>query len=194
MGERTDITDKLVHFTSGKDFEEASGRLRLIIDERRLSGGGEKIRGGYRCVCFTEAPLTSLPHGLVNPRAYSLYSPFGILFEKKWIFDKGGRPVIYQPDVEFDLLPESIRWRHVRYEPDTIDFTWEREWRIKCDYLDFTPEVACIVVPSKEWADWLVAEHDAEQDFLVLQYSQVLDEQLAEQYREEFGWRISVLS
>lgn len=102
--------------------------------------------------------------------------------------------MIYQPDVEFDLLPESIRWRHVRYEPDTIDFTWEREWRIKCDYLDFTPEVACIVVPSKEWADWLVAEHDAEQDFLVLQYSQVLDEQLAEQYREEFGWRISVLS
>jgi hypothetical protein len=47
-----------------------------------LVGGGTKIRGGYDCVRFTEAPLASLGQGLVNPSVYSRYFPFGIMFEK----------------------------------------------------------------------------------------------------------------
>lgn len=193
MEPRPDITDKLVHFTSGASDDEAFGRLRQIIAEQRLVGSGTKIRGNYRCVCFTEAPLTSLQHGLVNPSAYSRYSPFGGLFEKQWVFDQGGRPVIYQPDAEFGQLPEPLRWRHVRYEPGAIDFTWEREWRVQCDELHFKPNVAGIVVPAKDWADALIAEHDAQQDFEVYQYSQIMDELLAEQYRDGFPWRIFVL-
>lgn len=193
MDPRPDISDKLVHFTSGANQHEAFDRLHQIVADRRLLGSGAKIRGGYRCVCFTEAPLTSLGHGLVNPSAFSRYSPFGILFEKRWVFEQGGRPVIYQPESEYDVLPEALRWRHTRYEPGIVDFTWEREWRIRCDHLSFTLDVAGIVVPSKEWAERLIAEHDAEQGFRVLQYSQVMDELLAEQYRQEFGWRIYVL-
>jgi hypothetical protein len=51
---------------------------------------------------------------------------FGLMFEKNWIFDRGGRPVIYQPESELDLLPENLRWRDVRFEPTgdkVIDFT-----------------------------------------------------------------------
>jgi hypothetical protein len=115
------------------------------------------------------------------------------MFEKSWLFAYGGRPVIYQSEAEFDALPETHRWRHVRYEPEDVDFTWEREWRIPREELHFTPNDACLVLPNKEWADVLVAEHHADEDFKVLQYRQIMDEFIAEQYREDFPWRISLL-
>lgn len=190
---RPDISDKLVHFTSGSSYDDAFDDLRQIIAERRLIGSGDKIRDNYQCVCFTEAPLTSLQYGLVKPSAYSRYSPFGLLLEKKWLFDQGGRPVIYQPESDFPLLHERLRWRHMCYEPGVIDFTWEREWRIQCAELSFESNDVGIVVPDRVWADLLIAEHDAQQDFVVYQYSQIMDELLAEQYRDHFPWRIYVL-
>jgi len=192
-GLRPDISDHVVHFTSDASTELAFKRFRSIISEGRLIGGTSMIRGGYSCVCFSEAPLASLEHGLVNPSAYSRYSPFGIMFEKSWLFAYGGRPVIYESHAEFDALPESHRWRHVRYEPDPVDFTWEREWRIRCSELHFAPSDAFLVVPDREWADRLIAEHDADESFRVLQYSQVMDEFLAEQYRDDFPWRVAYL-
>lgn len=193
MSPRQDISDNLIHFTSGGNEEEAYQRLCTIVRERRIIGTSEKIKGRYRCICFSEAPLASLSGGLVNPDAYSRYSPFGIMFEKRWIFEHGGRPVIYQADAEFNLLPESMKWRHVRYEPNRanpIDFTWEREWRIQCDSLEFNPSVAAIVALNTEWAQRMKDEHEAEQDFIVLMYREAFDEDLAEFYREEFPWRI----
>jgi len=64
------------------------------------------------------------------------------MFPKSWVYDRGGRPVIYGPWSDFGILPEELRWRHVRYEPtgeQVIDFTWEREWRMRCDELPFSP-------------------------------------------------------
>lgn len=196
MSNRKDISDKLVHFTKGDNNEEAFQRLLRIMKERRIVGTREKIKGEYKCVCFTEAPLMSLKDGLVNPDAYSRYSPFGVLFDKRWIFVKGGRPVIYQADEEFDLLPESHKWRHVRYEPnrdEPIDFAWEREWRIQCEFLQLDPSVAVIVVPSGDWAERMKIEHELEQDNEVFEYSQIFDEIIAEQFREDFEWRIYAL-
>lgn len=193
MTPRSDISKKLAHFTSGTSLEDAYDRLQSIITERRLRGSGEKIRGGFFCVCFTEAPLPSLQHGLVNPLAYSRYSPFGIIFDKQWIFERGGRPVIYQSDAEFDDLPDSMKWRHVRYEPlanPPIDFTWEREWRLRSNSVQFSPSDTGIIVPDRSWAERIGRDHEGEQEFLVQMYSQVLDEILAEQYREAFPWRI----
>jgi len=193
MPARPDISDNLTHFTSGATLAGAYERLGSIVAERRLVGSGEKIRGGWPCICFTEAPLTSLSTGLVNPKAYSRYSPFGVIFDKSWIFQAGGRPVIYQPDAEFEGLPEDIRWRHMRYEPGIVDFTWEREWRVRRDQLQFDPSIAAIVVPNHEWAARLVEDHEGQQNLIVLEYAQVIDGNLAEQYREGFPWRIFVL-
>jgi hypothetical protein len=190
---RADISDKLVHFTNGENQEEAYDRLASIVSDMRISGSSNLIRGSYICVCFTEAPLVSMRNGLVNPHAYTRYSPFGIMFQKRWIFKRGGRPVIYQPDAEYDLLPEEMRWRHVRYEPDNIDFTWEREWRMKCDYLDFDPSKAVIVVPNDNWAQRMIDEHETEQDYRVQEYSLIFDEDIARSYREGFPWRIYTL-
>jgi hypothetical protein len=115
------------------------------------------------------------------------------MFEKKWIFKKGGRPVIYQSDGEFQELPDRMKWRHARYEPHgnpPIDFTWEREWRINSE-LEFGPDTGAIVVPDVKWVERLVQEHEAQQDYQVLQYSTIMDEGLAEMYRDQFPWRVT---
>src|SRR5579864_6616781 len=166
MSLRTDISDKLIHFTKGDSSNEAFGTLRKIIDERRLVAGNYMIRGGYRCVCFTEAPLVALAAGFVNGPSVSRYAPFGLMFDKASVFAAGGRPVIYQPESEFGVLPAEIGWRHVRYEPsgeNPIDFTWEREWRVPGD-LVFAAEEAVIVLPDGEWSDYLLDIHRYEQD------------------------------
>jgi hypothetical protein len=189
---RADISGQLVHFTSGADDEEAYGRLCAILDQRRLIGGNGMIRGGFVCVCFTEAPLASLPDGLVNPAVYSRYKPFGVMFDKAWVFAQGGRPVIYQSDAEFDALPEAVRWRHVRYEPiavPPIDFTWEREWRLRVDELAFEPVHSTLVLPDQAWLDRLRDGFDEQQAWRVEQYAQIVGPDVAAALREEFTWQ-----
>jgi hypothetical protein len=194
MTARIDISDKLIHFTRGESDTDAFNRLRQIVSEGVLRGNGAKIRGEHSCVCFSEAPLSALGNGLLNHRAFSPYSCFGIVIEKKWLYSKGGRPVIYQSGEEYEELPESLRWRHVRYEPGEYDFTWEREWRIHCQELPFHSGIAGLIVPSMEWTRQLEGEHESEQDLQQLMYSQIMDEELAMQYRDEFPWRICVLN
>ena len=108
---RSDLSPSLIHFTKGETSAEAFGRLRKILTERRLLGGNGHIKGGYKCVCFSEAPLAVL-----TEKFYQRYSSFGIMVSKEWLFARGGRPVIYQTEQKFGDLPESHRWRHVLYE------------------------------------------------------------------------------
>lgn len=193
MAARPDISDKVIHFTSADAYGDALGRLMHIIGEGCLHAGNGKIKGGYRCVCFTEAPLPALAGGLVNSDAFSRYSPYGLMFEKAWLYAQGGRPVIYQPDSEFDALPEPLRWRHVRYEPEAapaIDFTWEREWRIRCDALPFSPAEAVIVVPDDEAEQVIRQAWDIAQDLEAESYSQVMEHALVQMMRAEFPWRV----
>lgn len=181
------MSDFLIHFTSGDSLEDAFDRFRTIVAECRLLGGTGMIRGGYRCVCFSEAPLP-LPNGLVNPDFYSRYSPFGLMFRKAWIFGQGGRPVIYQSGAEFDSLPEYLKWRHVCYEPPRIDFTWEREWRIFCSELQFDPSVAYLVMPSQSYLNALISDHEAREEAKWYPYSQVLAEDELRAYWTDFPW------
>lgn len=190
---RSDISDKLIHFTSGVTTEDAFARFQEIVDQRRLIAGNAKIRGRFHCVCFTEAPLASLREGLVNRNAYSRYSPFGVLFEKAYIFRNGGRPVIYQSDAEYDQMPDSLKWRHVRYEPNAdppVDFSWEREWRIRTNALPFEPALAGLVVPDGDWLQRLAEAHDEQQAWRVHEYAMVLNHTLAELHREPFEWDV----
>lgn len=193
MARRFDISDKLIHFTGGECVDDAFTRLRAIIREGRLIGSSRMIRGGYRCVSFTEAPFPAFAPGFIREFPFTRYSQFGLMFEKNWIFERGGRPVIYQPDSDFGLLPEDLRWRHVRFEPTgdkVIDFTWEGEWRLCCDELVFTPADAVIVVPNKQRANDLRRIHDAHQDMIVELYAEAIDQEIAEVWREDFPWRV----
>jgi hypothetical protein len=122
--------------------------------------------------------------------------PFGILLPKSWLFERGGRPVIYQSDDELFRLPDSLRYRHVRYEPASqppIDFTWEREWRIQTAELTLEPTVGSLVLPSQEYLDELQRQHRRAQDTEFELHSLVLGPQLAEQLREPFVWNSYLL-
>ena len=118
------------------------------------------------------------------------------MFDKSWLFAHGGRPVIYQPDADFLELPEALRWRHVRYElggpPDT-DFTWEREWRLRCDELVFDSLDATVILPGQRWLDLLLNIHKAKQDWVVEAYSTMVDRFIAETARDPFKWKVAIL-
>lgn len=123
---RDDLSARLVHLTRGTTLEAATAFM-AIVQERRLLGGDTDIRGGHRCVCFSEAPIGKLAHLLADPSVESMrYKPFGVMVDKVWLFAQGSRPVIYQPEAEYALLHESQQWRHVRYEPPDPkkDHTW----------------------------------------------------------------------
>lgn len=190
---RTDISKYLIHFTKGNTLEDAFETLKKIINEQQLLGSDTLIKGCYKCVCFSEAPLQSLNDGLVNPEFYTKYSPFGIMVEKKWLFERGGRPVIYQSDEEFELLPESHKWRHMRYEPHKnppIDFSWEREWRIHCDTLTFDHSMASIIVQNSDWANRLCYDHRCRQELRLREYELIFDDFLAQNFYEPFVWNV----
>ena len=105
--------------------------------------------------------MAVLAQALSLPAVHGMrYAPFGVMVRKEWLFAKGGRPVIYQPEVEFDHLGESHRFRHVRYEPaNGHDFTWEREWRIRTEALEITPPEVTFVVPTRTWEERMQDSH-----------------------------------
>ncbi len=160
---RDDLSSKLIHLTRNHENNSAADILSTIIAEGRLRGGTGDIKGGYRCICFCEAPISKLAQILAdNPVNRFRYQPFGIMVDKTWLFKRGGRPVIYQPDDEYELLHEKQRFRHVSYElnrDDPIDLTWEREWRIQTDELPLDPGSATIVIPDRRWEDYINAKY-----------------------------------
>jgi hypothetical protein len=177
---RTDISKYLIHFTKGTNLDNAFKILNKIIDEKKLRGTSTWIRGGYNCICFSEAPLTSLSDGLVNPDYYSKYSPFGILVEKKWLFEQGGRPVIYQTEDEPHKNPP-------------IDFSWEREWRIRCDVLTFDNSVASIIIPNSDWIKSLRYEHNRREELKQIEYDLIFNEDWSYSFYEPFVWNVFCL-
>jgi|SRR5436309_8542735 len=103
---RDDISEHLFHFIKGDTFDDASETLRKILKETRLLGGTGYIKEDYRCVCFSEAPVHHLGSTLTRPTVHGVrWRSFGVVVSKSWLFARGGRPVIYQPDEEFLSLP-----------------------------------------------------------------------------------------
>ncbi|HJV84140.1 MAG TPA: hypothetical protein VJ698_01590 [Noviherbaspirillum sp.] len=169
---------------------DAFGVLRQIVSEQRLVGSSGSIRGSFRCVCFTEAPESAF-HQLSGR-----YRPFGIKVSKKWLFKQGGRPVIYQHSDEFATLPDALRWRHVRYEPDAeppIDFSWEREWRIQADELFLPPEEVAVVVPHENYAAELQDEHFYNEHMRVTFLKTAWGELAAFETEQPFAYELTVL-
>jgi hypothetical protein len=193
---RDDISEHLVHWIKGDSFDHAFATLRKILKEKRLLGGTGHIKGGYRCVCFSEAPVHHLGTALMRPTAHGVrWRPFGVMVAKSWLFAQGGRPVLYQADEEFSHLPDEMRWRHVRYEPASsppVDFSWEREWRTKTDALSISPEIARIVLPTDEWFERLGRAHDRDEPYDAQMYELVLGD-LAWQMVEALPWTAHVL-
>jgi len=170
---RDDISDQVIHFTKpaaetapDKFLEGALEVFDKIVSAKFLLGGNGFIKGSYKCVCFTEAPLGKLPILFANRKNLEVrYAPYGFMFGKKWLFAKGARPAIYGEDNDFDILPEKMKFRHVKYHlgDDYItDHTWEREWRLRADRLDFTPDDVTLVVPHRAIVEYFREEYKSD--------------------------------
>lgn len=162
---RDDLSSRLVHLTRGDSDEIAATNFLSILGSGMLLGNVGCILGGYKCVCFSEAPIAKLTTILATPNAHGMrYKPFGVMVDKRWLYAQGGRPVIYQSKDEFEELPETHRYRHVTYDPfKPVDFTWEREWRLRTDKLVLEPGAVTLVVPTRRWEERLREEFASKQ-------------------------------
>ena len=189
---RRDISSQLVHLTKSTEEFQAIDVLDKIITENKIIGGTGFIKSHEQCICFSETPLTEIANLLkvnevtsqsgLRPR----YEAYGVVVPKKWVWDQGARPVIYQPDLEYDILPEKLKYRHVRYElKSDIDFTWEREWRLKVNELILLPENTIFIVPTIEEVIYLKREYFSH---MAMAVSSLGEDALP--YIEDFPWRI----
>lgn len=154
---RDDLSKQLFHWVSGEHYSDAMDALLSIIDVNQIYGSNQNIKGDFTCICFTETPAKHFDFSKTR------YKPFGIGIPKTEIFKLGGRPVIYQPNDEYELLSDEIKWRHVRFDlcgNHPIDFTWEREWRLRGEYIDLPDTKTVIVVPDDNWLNALCQEFD----------------------------------
>jgi hypothetical protein len=191
---RPDISPNLLHLARGDTRAGAFATLRTIVAERRLHASSDSIRGGYRCVSFTEAPVKQLRDvyrwsAEHDPR----FQPYGVLLGKDYLYAVGGRPVIYQSDAEYEKLPDALRYRHARYDPladPPFDFTWEREWRLHADILFLEPERCCIVVASESDRVTLLTEHAQQEELRLEELAPEVGSSLAGQFSESFPWPV----
>ena len=142
---KRDMSEYLVHLTRSSESSSGFENLFDIVKSGIINGSCGYIKGSHKCVCFTESTLSDIVsyikthNELVErlPVPRPRYELYGIAINKKSLFSLGARPVIYQPDDEYHLLPADLQYRHVRFDPQNgIDFSWEREWRLQTEYLD----------------------------------------------------------
>lgn len=169
---RIDHCSNLIHFTKGKkealNYEDAYQSFKSIIKSKTLNSGNGMILGKHKCICFTEIPAKCLTiNGTLDKKYFSRYTPFGFQLSKNDIYNLNGRPVIYSHRDEYDIEENNpnLNWRFVTYNPNKngkLDFTWEREWRIKTDYVELDNEKVKLVFPNMDWINRFITEHEKE--------------------------------
>jgi hypothetical protein len=143
----------LTHFTRATGRRSALDNLATILKAGVIRGSGRMIRGGARAVCLFDAPPAELV-ALLARRNRRRYEPFGVAVDKRYAFLKGARPVIHLPwrEAESMLKPDDM-WRVVKIDlarNPTVDWTFEREWRLRGD-LPLIARLSAALVES--WRD-----------------------------------------
>ncbi len=150
--------NRLFHLLKGTE-DAVKRTMADILVSRRLYGGNGFIRDGYVCVCAGELPVSQLSQYLADPNALDQeYRAVGVVFDKHWFFRQGGRPVIYQPAEEYNLLHDDMKHLHMLYDPENeYDFSWIREWRLKTQVLALDLSNALAVFPNRAWRNEVLA-------------------------------------
>lgn len=162
---RNDITLKLTHLTKEKDIEDTFANLLKILEEKKLKGSTTEtgyIIGDTPAVCLQEAPLDAIAENLQyekelrkDTNQFARYRAFGIRFNKCFIYENGGRPVIYESkDLMKEMLPIDQYWRMVNFDLSNkdhmLDWSHEREWRVPGD-LNFRYTDIEVLLPSNRY-------------------------------------------
>ena len=163
ISHRNDITSRITHLTNGETADEAFKNLLSILEGKKINGGHGFVNGSDSVVCLQEAPLNSISENLIYERMlreangsnYYRYRAFGLRFAKIFIYKCGGRPVIYGKSSELkNILPKEEWWRIVDLQLNSteniIDWSHEREWRVKGD-LQFQYNQTEIIVPTRTY-------------------------------------------
>ena len=140
---RNDISSRLTHLAKGDTPEEAFETLLKILEEKKVMGSTTEsgfVIGNKATVCLQEAPLNAIAENLLYEKRLReetnckvRYNAFGLRFNKAWVYQYGGRPVIYEEkNLMKQLLPQDEHWRIVNYDlsekDHMIDWTHEREF------------------------------------------------------------------
>jgi hypothetical protein len=158
---RPDFSNYIAHFTSGSGniksghtpgtFEtkakmSAKNKLISILTDKKIIATPMPWTKA-NAVCFTECPWASL---IAHTKRYS---PYGIGFNKPFVFSRNGGPAIYiRPDNYKDQMDGGKFTKHLwpfvtpfapSYRPDWMkerhpmadcDYSHEREWRVPHDF------------------------------------------------------------
>ncbi|MDC5822206.1 hypothetical protein OPW19_20535 [Vibrio europaeus] len=149
--ERSDLSIGVVHLTRETEEHEMASLMFKILAERTLIGSTTQqgfIVGGSSAVCFQDVPLNSVCQNTwfeqkLRESGQSnkvRYAPCGFWFPKTYVYNYGGRPVIYdRTDLAKQYLPYEEWWRIVNFDlsddEHILDWTHEREWRVKGDFV-----------------------------------------------------------
>jgi Protein of unknown function (DUF2971) len=148
--ERSDITAHLTHLTRIETgVSDAIDTLIKMLNEKKIIGSDRNkgfIIGDNPAVCFQEAPLYGVCQNVYHEQqnktdlgGKTRYDAIGISFSKRYVYEKGGRPVLYEDkNIAKEILPRDEWWRIVNFnlsnENKIIDWTHEREWRVKNEF------------------------------------------------------------
>lgn len=167
---RTDISGFVYHLTkaeldeNGKVTTHALDRLIKILKEGKINGSTSEsgfITGNRKAVCFQDAPISGIVQDVAHENMYRdelggkiRYTYVGIAFPKTYVFQKGGRPVLYEEkEIAKKILPPEEHWRIVDFnisnKNNIIDWTHEREWRMPVDEFHFDIEKATVLLPNQ---------------------------------------------
>lgn len=100
-----DLSSRITHLTKGGNEDEAFDNLINILEEKRIKGSTRKngfICGEIPAGCLQDAPLSAIAENLQYEEVLRKeenqkirYLGFGVRFQKDFIYQQGGRPVIY---------------------------------------------------------------------------------------------------
>lgn len=182
LDKKRDFSHLLVHLTRRDEEFSAKGVLECILNEHTLRAFGyfcifqeelksldPGLQNKFRVVCFTETPIDQIEVLLerVEGRTVVL-EPYGLVFKKDYIRDQGGNPVFYIAGSLslplWKLYNDAITTKFAGEEnkvlalvnkcDETIDFHWEREWRIVGDLKFDLDDIYCGLCPQEEIPDF----------------------------------------
>ncbi len=143
-------------------------------------GFSEVLKKQFNTVCFTETPLNQLRHLAQEiPGRKIELCPYGLVFWKANMLEAGANPAVYinskakglrelllkQFDEHFKELRQYRQFKSefgndadaiIRYYAliniisDRVDFSWEREWRVKGDFSFTFDRLVAIIAPNPE--------------------------------------------
>lgn len=166
--QRSDMSAYITHLTRENDEDKALDVLIKILNERTIKGSTNSgfIQGSERAVCFQDAPLSGITQNLIHEQdnreelgGKVRYRPIGLSFRKNYVFNSGGRPVIYEKKGDALVKFPNELWRVVTFDlsnPENIkDWTHEREWRIKGDFQFKLSQATILLTNDRAYKDFI---------------------------------------